>query len=139
MRLGAVVLGFIHRLGHGGCGWTAVWAKPLSRRHGRAHVCMRLRMGMWPWHGMATRCGSVRLGIQGEASDHSDADIGREGVALSVGCFQGQDVAPGLFGFVAQAPNQNFQSPEIVMLGLMPQVDGQIFVKVRVGWQSRRA
>ncbi len=82
---------------------------------------------------------SVRLGIQGVASGHSDADIGREGVALSVGCFQGQDVAPGLFGFVAQAPNQNFQSPEIVMRGLVAQADGQSFAKVRVGWQSRRA
>lgn len=81
---------------------------------------------------------SVRLGCQGLASGHSDADIGREGVALSVGCFQGQDVAPGLFGFVAQAPNQNFQSPEIVMRGLVAQADGQIFAKVRVGWQSRR-
>jgi hypothetical protein len=82
---------------------------------------------------------SVRLGIQGVASGHSDADIGREGVALSVGCFQGQDVAPGLFGFVAQAPIQNFQSPEIVMLGLVAQADGQVFAKVRFGWQSRRA
>jgi hypothetical protein len=82
---------------------------------------------------------SARLGFQGVASGHSDADIGREGVALSVGCFQGQDVAPGLFGFVAQAPIQNFQSPEIVMLGLVAQADGQVFAKVRFGWQSRRA
>jgi hypothetical protein len=77
--------------------------------------------------------------FQGEASGHSDADIGREGVALSVGCFQGQDVAPGFFGFIAQAPNQNFQSPEIVMLGFVLQADGQVFAKVRAGWQGRRA
>ena len=96
----------------------------------------------------ALACGQValalhgrlaRLGIQGVASGHSDADIGRECVALSVGFFKGQDVAPRLFGFVAQAPNQNFQSPKIVMLGLVPQADGQVFAKVRVGWQSRRA
>ena len=104
-----------------------------------------------PWAGPclhALACGhvaltlhdrSVRLGIQGVATGHSDADIGREGVALSVGCFQGQDVAPGLFGFVAQASNQNFQSPEIVMLGFVLQADGQVFAKVRFGWQSRRA
>mgnify|MGYP003457671765 CR=1 FL=1 len=99
------------------------------------------------WAGLclhALACGQValalqaRLGIQGVVSGHADSDIGREGVALSVGCFQGQDVAPGLFGFVAQASNQNFQSPEIVMLGFVLQADGQVFAKVRAGWQGRR-